>query len=151
MDGLRNILNCLQDISTIDKVPVAVRINVNAEVIENNSKTKTDAVDIYLNIEYGEYIACVVWAEDVGDLSIWHLGVVDKYDDNELHVSYMKKTYKKGKNWLFCEELEIRLTQLGQIIVRNIPVKYSLKAMVKCTLGNETHSNIQEFFLKQVA
>ena len=48
-------------------------------------------------MEYGEHIACVVWAEDVGDLLIWHLGVVDKYNDNELHVSYVKKTIKKGK------------------------------------------------------
>ena len=63
-------------------------------------------------------------------------------------VVHEKKTDKKGKNWLFPEEAEIRLTQLDQIIVRNIPVKCSLIAMMRCTLDNETLSNIQECFLK---
>ena len=60
----------------------------------------------------------------------------------------MKKTDKKGKNWLFPEEVEIRLTHLDQIIVCNIPVKYSLTVMMKCTLDHETLFNIQECFLK---
>ena len=94
MGDLQNVLNCLQGISTIDKVPVAVPSNVNAEFIENISETKIDAVDTCF--KYGEYIACI-WAEDVGDSLNWHLIVVDKYDDNESHVSYTKKIDKKGK------------------------------------------------------
>ena len=43
----------------------------------------------------------------------------------------MQKTDKKGKKWIFPEEAEIRLTQLDQIIVLNIPVKYSLTAMMR--------------------
>ena len=78
MDDLWNVLNGLQGISTIGKVPVAVPSNLNAEVIENISKTETDADDICF--KYREYIACI-WAEDVGDSLNWHLNVVDKYDD----------------------------------------------------------------------
>ena len=111
------------------------------------SKTEIDAVDKCF--KYGEHIACA-WAEDIDDSLNWHVGVNYKYDDNELYVQYMKKTDKKGKNWLwlFPLEAEIRLTQLDQIIVRNIPVKYSLTTMMRCTLDNETLSGIQECFLQ---
>ena len=145
MGDLRNVLNGLQGISTIGKVSFAVPRNVNAEVIENMGKTEIDAVD--KRFKYGEHIACV-WAEAIGDSLNWHLGVVYKYDDNELYVSYMQKTDKKGKNWIFPEEAEIRLTQSDQIIVLNIPVKYSVTAMMRCSLDNETLSNIQECFFK---
>ena len=98
MGHLQNVLNGLQGIFTIGKVPVAVSSNVNAEVIENMSKTEIDAVDKCF--KYGEHIACA-WAEDIGDSLNQHVGVNDKYDDNELYVWYMKKTDKKGKNWLW--------------------------------------------------
>ena len=107
MGYLWNVLNGLQGNSIIDKVPVAAPSNVNAEVIDNISKTEIDAIDICF--KYREHIA-YVWAEDVGDSLNWHLGVIDKYDDNELYVSYTKKTDNKGKNWLFPEEAEIHLT-----------------------------------------
>ena len=51
------------------------------------------------------------------------------------------KKINKEKNWLFPEKAEIRLTQLDQIIVCNMPVKYSQTAMMRRTLDNETHSN----------
>ena len=88
MGDLRNILNGLWGISTIDKVPLVVQSNVNAEVIENTSKKEIDAVDTCF--KYRQHKACV-WAEDVGDSLNWQLGGVDKYDDNELYVSYMKR------------------------------------------------------------
>lgn len=63
-------------------------------------------------------------------------------------MSNMKiKQIKKGKIWLFFEEKEIRLTQLDEIITRKIQVNNSLTAMIRWTLDNETHSNIQECFL----
>ena len=74
--------------STIGKIPVAVPSNANAECIENISKTEIGAVNICF--KYREHIACV-WVEDVGGSLNQHLGVVDKYDDNELYVLYMKK------------------------------------------------------------
>ena len=98
MGDLQNVLNGLLGISTNGKVPVAVPSNVNAEVIENMSKTEIDAVDKCF--KYGEHIACV-WTEDIGDSLNWHLVVVDKYDDNELYVSYMKKTDKKREKLAF--------------------------------------------------
>ena len=64
MGHLQNVLNGLQGIFTIGKVPVAVSSNVNAEVIENMSKTEIDAFDKCF--KYGEHIACA-WAEDIGD------------------------------------------------------------------------------------
>ena len=98
MGDLQNVLNGLLGISTNGKVPVAVPSNVNGEVIENMSKTEIDAVDKCF--KYGEHIACV-WTEDIGDSLNWHLVVVDKYDDNELYVSYMKKTDKKREKLAF--------------------------------------------------
>ena len=55
MDDLRNVLNRLQGISTIGRVPVARRNIVNAEVIKNMSKTEIDAFDKCF--KYGEHIA----------------------------------------------------------------------------------------------
>ena len=45
MGDLQNLLNGLQSISI--KVPVAVPSNVNAEIIENTSKTEIDAADMF--------------------------------------------------------------------------------------------------------
>ena len=70
---------------------------------------------------YGEHVVCA-WTEDVGDKSLWHLGVVDKLDDGNLYVSYMKRD-RNGKNWFIPEEPEIHLIHLihlDQIIARNI-------------------------------
>ena len=72
-----------------------------------------------------------VWHEDVGDHLEWHLGVVDKIDDNRVYISYMKCSDKKGFNWLFPDEADIQLTSLNQIIARNIQVAYSLTATFK--------------------
>ena len=32
---------------------------------------------------------------DVGDTLYWHLGVVDKYENGDLFISYMKRMDKK--------------------------------------------------------
>ena len=106
-----------------------------AEIPKEINKETSELENDY---HYGEHIACV-WADDVGNDTNWHLGVVDKYENGELLVSYMKRTDKKGLNWLFPEEAEIHVTHIDQIIARNIPVKYSLTAMMRCILD----SNIQ--------
>ena len=74
----------------------------------------------------GEHVACV-WT-DVGESMNWHLGVVDRYDNDTgvLYVSYMKKTDNKRINWLFPEEAEIHHILPDQVIARNISVRYSL-------------------------
>ena len=51
MGDLQNVLKGLQGISTIDRVPVSLPRNVNAEVIESTSKTEIDAVEYVLNME----------------------------------------------------------------------------------------------------
>ena len=60
-------------------------------------------------------------------------------------VVHEKKKKKKKKT---IEEAEIRLTQLDQVTAHNILVKYSITAMMRCTLDNEILSNIQECFFK---
>ena len=126
MGDLRNVLNGLKGISSTEGLPAA-----DSAVIVDTQEADADKS-----------------AEDVGDLLSWHLGIVDKNDDSKYYVSYMKKTDKRGKNWLFPEEAEIRSTQFDHIIARNIPIKYSFTAIMRCTLDNETHSNIEECFQK---
>ena len=90
-------------------------------------KTEIDAVEKCF--KYGEHIGCVR-AEDVGDSLNWHLGNVDKFDVMSYMCSTRKETDNKRKNWLFLEEAKIRLTQLDQIIVRNIQAKYLNNLMI---------------------
>lgn len=79
VSDLRNILNSVQGICAIDKAPVTVPKNANAEDIKNTSKREIDGVNVCF--KYGEHIACA-WTEDVGDTLNWYLSIVDKYDGN---------------------------------------------------------------------
>ena len=107
-------------------------------------KTEIDAVEKCF--KYGEHIGCV-WAEDVGDSLNWHLGVVDKFDVMSYMFSTWKETDNKGKNWLFLEEAKIRLTQLDQIIVRNIQVKYLNNLMILKQLSWDAHWIMKDFLI----
>ena len=107
-------------------------------------KTEIDAAEKCF--KYGEHIGCL-WAEDVGDSLNWHLGVVDKFDVMSYMFSTWKETDNKGKNWLFLEEAKIRLTQLDQIIVRNIQVKYLNNLMILKQLSWDAHWIIKDFLI----
>ena len=82
VSDLRNILSSVQGICAIDKAPVTVQKNANAEDIKNTSKREIDGVNVCF--KYGEHIACA-WTEDVGDTLNWYLSIVDKYDVNDLY------------------------------------------------------------------
>ena len=58
----------------------------------------------------------------------------------------MKRTDKKGLKWLFPSEAEIYTTKIEQIVVRNIPVRYSLTAVMRFALDEETHTYIENCF-----
>ena len=73
------------------------------------------------------------------------MGVVDKFEDGQLHISYMKRI------WLFLQEAEIHLTEEKQVIVRNIQVKYSLTAMMRSTLNKNIHKDIVPHFDKLIS
>ena len=107
-------------------------------------KTEIDAAEKCF--KYGEHIGCL-WAEDVGDSLNWHLGVVDKFDVMSYMFSTWKETDNKGKNWLFLEEAKIRLTQLDQIIVRNIQVKYLNNLMILKQLSWDAHWIMKDFLI----
>lgn len=84
VSDLRNILNSVQGICAIDKAPVTVQKNANAEDIKNTSKREIDGVNVCF--KYGEHIVCA-WTEDVGDTLNWYLSIVDKYDGNDLYFA----------------------------------------------------------------
>ena len=107
-------------------------------------KTEIDAAEKCF--KYGEHIGCL-WAEDVGDSLNWRLGVVDKFDVMSYMFSTWKETDNKGKNWLFLEEAKIRLTQLDQIIVRNIQVKYLNNLMILKQLSWDAHWIMKDFLI----
>ena len=71
---------------------------------------------------------------------------MDKIDDNGVYISYMKRSNKKGFNWLFPDEADIQFTSLNQIIARNIQVAYSLTAIIRCRISNDTLNYIQDCF-----
>ena len=66
--------------------------------------------------------------------------------ENKIMVSYMRKSDKKGVRWLFPEEAEILETSLDQILQRNIPVSYSLTAMIRCEISKATLETIDKMF-----
>ena len=137
MGDLRNVLNGLSNSSDASE-------ESNVTEVINHAKSTTEIENEY---QYGEHVACV-WLDDVGDKTNWHLGVVDKFENGELFVSYMKKTDQKGLKWLFPEEAEIHQTKIEQVIARNIQVKYSLTAMMKCILDLNTHKDIDQQYTK---
>ena len=97
--------------------------------------------------EYGEHIACV-WYDDNDNKHQWHLGVVDGMEGEKVKVSYMKMSDRKGQKWLFPEEADVHSTSPDQIIMRHIPVMYSLTAMIRCEISCETLEQIVACFNK---
>ena len=59
-------------------------------------------------------------------------------------VSYMKRTDAKGKQWLFLEEAQIHITH--QVIKQNFSVRYSLAAIMRCSLDKQQYQDIEDCF-----
>ena len=78
------------------------------------------------------------------------MGVVDKFENGELLVSYMKRADQKGLTWLFPDEAEIHLTKRDQVIARSIPVRYSVTAKMRCILNVKAHTIITQWFKNSV-
>lgn len=145
MDDLRNVLTGLS--------------HINYETIENENEVVSDVSECLRNLaiptedaslpsyECGEHVACF-WFDDVEGKYNWYLGVIEGMKDRKVRVSHMKKSDKKGLNWLFPDEADIHDADPDQIFVRNIQVKYSLTAMIRCVISNQTLDNILECFNK---
>ena len=58
----------------------------------------------------------------------------------------MKRTDAKGTQWLFPEEAEIHITHDEQVIKRNVSVRYSLAAIMRCSLDKKQNQDIKECF-----
>ena len=91
-----------------------------------------------------------VWFDYDENSFDWYLGVVDgdSYEDEDVTISYMKRSDRNGYRWLFPEQAEILSTKKKMIIKRNITVSYSLTAMIRCIIDNETLKEINESFSK---
>ena len=139
---MNNSFSVPDDVSLSSTV-IDQQIDQGSVEVDKEISEKTSEIEI--NYDYGEHLVCV-WTDDVGEKMNWHLGVVDKYENGELFVSYMKRTDKKGFNWLFPEEAEIHLTKHDQVIARNIPVRYSLTAMMRCILDDKPHTDITQCY-----
>ena len=61
---------------------------INQGSVEIDKSPSEKAGEIEVNYHYGEHLACM-WTDDVVDNVNWHLGVVDKYKNGELFVSYI--------------------------------------------------------------
>ena len=142
MGDLRNVLNGLNTLSgPTEAIDTAIEDKLSPSDSASNTQESSYA--------YGEHVACV-WCDDVGNGINWHLGVVDKVDGDTVAVSYMKRTDKKGLNWLFPSEAAVFPTKPDQIIARRIPVRYTLTAVMRCVLDEETHNDIDQCFQSMV-
>ena len=82
------------------------------------------------------------WIE--ADNSIqWYLGVVDGVNsDLSLQVSYMKRSDKTGKQWMFPECAEVLCTMADQILMRKVCVAYNGSVTIRCRLFYSKSQNI---------
>ena len=90
-------------------------------------------------------MACF-WYDDVEHKYNWYLGVIEGVNGEKVRVSHMKKSDRKGLNWLFPDEADVHDASTDQILVRHIQVKYTLTAMIRCVISNDTLNNILERF-----
>ena len=108
--------------------------------------SESDSINV---LKCGEHVASVWFDYDQNSFD-WYLGVIDgdSYQDEDIIISYMKRGDKNGYRWLFPETAEILPTKKKMIIKRNITVSYSLTAMIRCIIDNETLKEINESFKK---
>ena len=60
----------------------------------------------------------------------------------------MRQSDKQGLSWLFPDEAEIHDMSRGQIIARNIKIRYSMTAMIKGKISRQTLTQIEQCFEK---
>ena len=118
---------------------------INKPSIESFAES-TDPVSQSADNEFkcGEHLACE-WHKNCLQ---WFLGVVDVVDGEDLYVSYMKRSDKQGLKWLFPEKAVIHQTSTKQVLLRNVPVSYSLTAIIRCEISSQTLIDIQATFDK---
>ena len=91
---------------------------------------------------YGEHVACF-WYDDHNSRYQWHLGIIDGMNGEKVVVSYMKRSDRVGRNWLFLEKADAHATCTEQIQIRHIQVNYTLTAMIRCQISSETIGQIE--------
>ena len=99
------------------------------------------------SFEFGEQVACF-WFDDVENKYVWYLGVVDGMNGEKVKVSHLRKSDKKGLNWLFPDEADVHDASTDQILMRHIQVKYTLTAMIRCVIPPDTLDQIEACFSK---
>ena len=146
-----NLCNYLDSSRNVTKLTmgdlrnVLIGLNWTIQTSEGDyNKPSTAESDAY---QYGEHVASV-WFDDKKNCLEWHLGVIDSISGykNEIYISNMVKTDKKGLKWLYPEEADIQLTKPDQIIVRNIAFSYFLTSMIRCEISHQTLKEIQTCF-----
>ena len=136
-------MKCISRIDQPDSQAVVEKEDQN----ESNLEPTTILTTNNQSFVYGEHVAGI-WYDDDKCKYTWHLGVVDGMEGERVTVSYMKMSDRKGRNWLFPEEADVHATSIDQIIVRNIQVTYSMTAIIRCEISQETLHHIEACFTK---
>ena len=86
LSGLRNILTGLSRTKN--------NSNVETQQLPASSESSLESIQKQPIFEYGEYVACVWYDDDLSCLS-WYLVEVDGMNNGEVLVSYMEMSGKK--------------------------------------------------------
>lgn len=150
LNDLRNVLTGLNSLSpdlVTDDVTNEGEGEQESDQVNDESLLQPQILSTNQSFEFGEHVACF-WYDDNESKYKWYLGVVDGINGEKVKVSYMKRSDRKGLNWLFPEEAEINDTNTDQILMRHIQVKYTLTAMIRCVIPHNTLDLILECFSK---
>ena len=153
LSDLRNVLTGLHSLRS-DQVSDDVEMDGEEEQEESNPVENDEGLsqpqiltNTNTSFEYGEHVACF-WFNDDESKYEWYLGVVDGMNGEKVRVSHMKRSDRKGLNWLFPEEADVHDASTDQILMRHIQVNYTLTAMIRCVIPCETLDHILECFSK---
>ena len=111
MSDLRNVLTGLNALTeteteTLTKTLLSTKTET---LVETGTKIVEE------NFQCGEHLAAVSYDDNDNCLQ-WYLGVVDHIEENNILVSYMKRSDKKGEKWLFLDESDDQKTDPAQVL-----------------------------------
>ena len=101
-----------------DLSDVIAKITGKKSTCNNEEVSNTESL-----LKPGEHVA-VYWVEEANSV-VWYLGIVEEVGkDNSAKILHLKRSDKKGLNWIIPDEPEKLNVDNDQIVARDICVIY---------------------------
>jgi len=89
----------------------------------------------------GDYIAAAWLTHESNNRFEWYLGLVERFDDGSVMVSYFQKTSKTSTQWHFPEGEDIHKTK-NQIFCKIDHVSFQMGKSIRCRISKSTAKEI---------